>query len=260
MKPLFKVPLIFAVLFLINACNQDDFKKDMVLFDKAFIPALYYIYLEDLDKAEFAFQNLKSEWNRIQDRYTPTTSKYKHWSDLVIRLERWMEEAECAIKDGEVKHAFVQLDHVRYEWMDLRYRKNMETKIDYIWDFDAALDIAVETAHDPMIELYDWKEFVTMNYEVADAWETLSTIPTLGEDLLLTNEEVQTIKEMELKMEHQIEEYLEVVYEADLEEIRTELIGVRNSYLDYLKVFGDFDAALPIAQNKIKKYETGYTD
>ncbi len=237
MKPFLKFILISISILTLNACNYKVLKKDMVLFDKAFIPVLYAVHLGDMDSAEQAMIQLDKEWQRIKKEYPLTSTGNIDRSTLKHRGDLWLTEAECAIKDGEIEHALIQLDHMRYEWMDLRFRNDIDYFLDDVWDFEATLDIATQTAYDPMIDLRDWKEFVSECYDMKDAWEMVLINKETLNDFSLSKEQETRIINHHFKMNKEVDEFLTVVEVADLDLVREKIDTVKKQYLTYIQMF-----------------------
>ncbi len=243
MKNLYYFFTIAFFLLVSTACNKDDVVKDMVEFDRAFIPAYYYSSLGNLESAEKSMFLLDAKYQKFNAKYGNKKPQSDDWNESIRLVGAWLEETKCALKDGNAQRAQIQLDHARYELMDLRWRENVnDYYLDYVWDLEASIDVVVQTSSDPMIELLSWNEFEPMCNEVLISWMNLKQRPidhALFECSEGMDREVNFQKE---KLNYAINNFEYAMGSADRCDITEAALALEPAYLNFMAMFGDFES------------------
>jgi len=165
-----KVLLITIGLLCFGACEIEDIHKDMAQFDKAFIPVLYHVYHQDATKAKKAVFNLAFQWQQFNLAYKDLLPENEDWTETFRLVDGWLHDAFVAIDGNRWDWALVQLDHVRFEWMELRMRHRIPYYLDNIWEFQMAYDLVMEVAKDPNLCMLKWDEFEELVYDLNQLW------------------------------------------------------------------------------------------
>ncbi len=241
MKSFISPVLILFILFTFTSCKE-RLVKDMMQFDQAFIPAFYYVYKNDVDKAQIAMLQLNRQWQTFNTKYTDKVVFSESWQESIRLIDQWLEGSNCALKDGHLEEALFQLDHARYEMADIRWRANIPYYLDYVWDLEGAIDVAVQTATDPMIDLMDWRDFVEISGEVQDAYIQLS-LQTIDKQLLHSSTiNPPLFKKRQLELKEKIDAFITAVDCADGCLFAEAAQQLEPAYLNFLMLFGDFES------------------
>lgn len=165
-----KILVIIIGLLLLGACEVKDIHKGMVQFDKAFIPVFYHVYHQDAAKAKKAVFGLAFQWQQFNQAYSQMLPKNEDWTESFRLVDGWLHDAFTAIDGNRWDLALVQLDHVRFEWMELRMRHRIPYYLDNIWEFQMAYDLVMEVAKDPNLCLLQWNEFEELVSDLNQLW------------------------------------------------------------------------------------------
>jgi hypothetical protein len=245
MKKISRSFLFLLILTSFFSCTDDHLREDMIQFDRAFIPVFYYTSLGNVEAAEAAMYPLRAKWQHYQSSYHRQEREWSEdWKENIRMVGAWLEDANCALQEKDAYRALVQLDHARYELVDLRSRAHVQNYyLDYLWDMEASMYYAIETATDPMIDLMEFNEFKMMSEEVSKAWVLVQQksideglFPDIaGQNLLLD--------ERKSKLGMAVNDLLQSVKTADRCQFAEAAQAIEPAYLNYLALFGDFESA-----------------
>lgn len=243
MKFLLKTIILFILLIVLNSCGDTTIvKEEMIQFDRAFIPAWYYAYKGDLDGAQRAMIPLTRKWQQFQKQYSDPIYGRGDWKESVRLTGEWLEEAQCAIEDGDTRRASVQLDHARYELMDLRYLYEIDDYyLDAVWNLETTIAVAIETAKDRKLKLLEWEMFVDLSEGVNDTWQDLLRMPFDPAVFELNEAEILLHARRKNDLNKAIENYLNAVDTADGDQFEIAAINMEPAYLNFMMTFGDFE-------------------
>lgn len=233
---------IFLIITLVSACDTDKLENVMIEFDRAFIPVFYYTYNEDLAEASKAMFVLERKWELFNYKIEKHSLTGHNWEESFVMISAWLEEANCAIKNQDADLALIQLDHARYELMDLRWREGMTYYLDKVWDLEATIDIVAQVSSSDMLELIDWKAFRLMTFDVEDAWNDVSNSSWEKQNFKFNSSEKKEEFNRKLALGFAIKNFTIAVDYADSCDIVTAAKQMEKSYLEYISVFGDFDS------------------
>lgn len=242
MKVFFQILVVLFSILALNSCSDSAIKDSMIQFDRAFIPAWYCAYTGDLDGAEKAMIPLTREWQRFEQTYRDPIYQKGDWTESVRLTGNWIEEANCAIEDGDLRRALVQLDHARYELMDLRYLYEIDNYyLDAVWNLETTIAVAIETAEDRKLKLLEWEEFVDLSKGVNHAWQNLLREPFDPETFEMTEADRLMLARRKSDLNKAIQNYLKAVDTADGDRFEIAAKNMEPAYLNFLASFGDFE-------------------
>jgi len=247
MKFLFQYPVYFTLVVLMFSCNKPGIKKDMVHFDEAYIPVLYYVYNSELDKASNSMFLLDTRWQEFENKY-----QYQ-FSDDFDELERlrynndWLGDAKNAILRDDQYSALIQLDHIKYEMMEIRRSYHMEYFLDYLWDFEGALSMLSEASCEDNTLVCSTDELVFLVDETKYLWEIVRDANHLPfsdkTDLALFEQYKKDVSEnMKLVEAEKYSSYKNLEVAVDETFV---------SFMNLLTLFGDFDSAQTFFANNL---------
>ena len=238
----FKYIFLFAFLVLVSGCNTSEVKEAMVEFDEAFIPTYYYTYIDDLERAEKAMIVLDRKYEHLYSKFEEAATDAHEWRTSFQMVAAWLDEADAAIRENDADLALLQLDHARYELMDFRWREAIPYYLDKVYDLEAAFDLVVEVSTDPMLDLYEWKEFETMVSDLEVAWDDVQNA-TWEEELFKFDAKAMDAEiERKFNLGLTIKTFIMASEHADASVVATAARNMQVAYLDYLYNFGDFEA------------------
>jgi len=246
MKNLILYITLILFLFPLNACNNSLTKKEMIQLDKSLVPVFYYVYQGDLANTRLAMQPLNKQWEVYKSQYNGTNKFQQEWTHSIERADAWMEQTNLALEDGDLYGVLIQLDHARYEMMDLRWRMGMDYYLDGLWELEASISVAVDVASSPILGILGWEEFEDLCDDVWIVWSQLKKQSIEQRMYDLSNEDLQVLAQREQDLEMAIVQFLKAVDQKDGFEFAESLKQLEPAYLELLKTLGDFDFNLDI--------------
>lgn len=244
MKPLYNICVLVVMLItMASSCEEkaeQTLTKDMVEFDQAFVPVLYYVMKGDMDMARKSVFYLNHNWQRFYQKYKQIQAENDDWQESLRMTDAWLADAFYAIDASAPRDAFMFLDHVRYQFIDFRFQQDMAYDLDKLWEFEATLDVVGEVAVDQMLCLLEYCEFEELVDDMNQAFADLES--TKFQDLLSEWNETQwLVHKAQIKnLKSTLTIFNQAVEEADQEELAITATYLQRAYLDYLYSFGDF--------------------
>ena len=168
--------LLLGIIFLNGKCipeKENIFVKKMVEFDKAFVPVLYYVYQGDILNAKSSVFYLEHKWQQFYQRYSEANSKSRTWNDNFCLMNQWLDDAVITIDKGHQMNALIQLNNVRHQMKDMRKELEIDYYLDYVWDFEAPLDLTAQIATNPFLLWSSYDEFESIVVQLNTRWEIL---------------------------------------------------------------------------------------
>jgi hypothetical protein len=147
MKKRISVLLMVAILLVLTAVAgaQDGIIKDTVLFDKAYIPALFLTGQGKLEQSQLAMQYLKEAWAEYKKKYAEAQPTDTQWVKDMDKVEDFIMAADKIVANGkDLLKSHEELEGVRLTMMEARKRN----KIDYLPDY-------LTVFHGDMEEMFD---------------------------------------------------------------------------------------------------------
>ena len=132
--------LVFApVSGAANWSSSADLVKDMVVLDKAYVPALVLSREGDLSRAEIAVKRLVDSWGVFQSKWKPNAGAA--WRTGFERINALVGESASQVSSAQdLKRAHTVLDEVRHILSRLRRNEGIAYFGDRLTAFDDALD------------------------------------------------------------------------------------------------------------------------
>lgn len=230
-------------LLLTGACEVKDIHKDMVQFDKAYIPVLYHVYQRDAVRAKKAVFGLAFQWQQFDQAYRDMLPKNEDWTETFRLVDGWLHDAFTAIDGNRWDLALVQLDHVRFEWMELRMRHRIPYYLDNIWEFQMAYDRVMEVAKDPNLCMLEWSDFEELVTDLNQLWYPVRherPVLTAWDWDLATFEEFETHRQT---IGTCLERFNESVACADRENLALDCEDINPALWRMLTLFGEINQA-----------------
>lgn len=242
MKQLQKYSIAFLLLILgaVSCSDQQVVENASIAFDKAFIPVFYYTYTGDAAQAERAFIVLNHRWEKLNRQFEEHANNAHNWRRSFSMIDAWLDDTAYALSIKEMDLALVQLDHARYEWIDLRWREGMKYYLDYLWDLEATIDLLVQYNKDSQYSQLSSEDFMLMVYDMDAAWKELQV--NTWEAAFFDMDKKEETKRKQV-LGNQIESYIKIAESAEKSHINAAAEEMEKAYLNYMMLFGDFEAS-----------------
>lgn len=236
--------LLFVFLFsLASSCEEENVNvllQDMAEFDKAYIPVLYYTRRGEMDNAKRSVFFLNHSWQKVNRKYKNINPENDDWQEAFRMTDAWLSDAYYSIDAMQPKDAYIFLDHVRYQMMELRMKNGIDYYLDDVWEFEASLDLAEEVAVDQMLCLLDYCEFEDIVKDLNEQWKIVEEAKVDAELFDLDAEDLKVLKNQKKKLQEAIIVFNQAVEEMEGENLAMTATFLRQAYLEYLAGFGDF--------------------
>ena len=118
--------------------------KDMVVLDKAYIPALLIAGEGDVLRAQTAADRLTESWAAFQSKWKSTVNQ--EWQSGFERIDQIVaESASLTATAQDLKHAYVLLDEIRHIFARLREEADIPYFVDFVTSVEDALQDVIRT-------------------------------------------------------------------------------------------------------------------
>lgn len=148
---------------------NEDIRQDMAQFDQAFIPLWFHIYEGNMSKAKSSVFYLNFKWQQLKNRHQEASADGA-WQDAFCRTDEWLGDAYAAIDHNDSRLALNQLNHARYELMELRSAYGIEYHLDEVYRFQEIVQAIAEVVHDDKLCNLEWNELEVMIGRMNSSW------------------------------------------------------------------------------------------
>lgn len=137
--------IIASILFLFLmtiplSASETQLMKDMISFDRAYIPSLAMTSQEKREPSIKALEILTDEWKSFKEKYYAFNSTDTVWqSDMDSIEEGILEALDIIDQRGSLSEAHEAVEGIRFTMMQMRERQNIDYFVDHLTRF-----------HDPM--------------------------------------------------------------------------------------------------------------
>lgn len=240
MKNILHLIILCLLPATFHSCLQEDIEENMVHFDRAFIPVWYYVEVGNFSKADLALERLVNEWNYFKKKsYLAGTTK-KKWEASINQIDSWILDACFAINIKDQTLALNQLDHARYELMEWRWRKGMDYYLDYVWNFETALQIVRDIIPDQYQQL-SWQEENQKNYQ--ELYQTWNNLKSQSPDPFLFDfsaEDQLRFMQQQEELDQLLQTFAINAHCLNTCDHEEAVLSLHYGYLTFLKTLGNF--------------------
>ena len=252
MKFLFQSSILLAIVVAIVSCNKPGVERDMVHFDEAYVPVLYYVYKNDMDKATNSMYLLNARWQQFQNKYHYIFKDDADGMERLRYVDDWLGDASHAIFQNDRHTALMQLDHVKYEMMEIRRSYKVEYFLDYLWDFEGALSMLGEASCNDISLVCSADELAFLIDETQYLWEIVVEARNVPFTKIIDKE---TLMRFELYKKEVTKNMRRVEAEkyGSIENIASSVDDTYDSFMNLLTLFGDFNSVQTFYANELQQ-------
>jgi len=166
-KSIFRFALAF--IFFSNAFGSTDMKIAMLEVDKYYFPVVYNLYNNDLVKAKSSLSLLQKEFVKFKSKLNEE-SEYCAFEFFLNEAEESLSQCHSSLRYSDYNKTIFLLDKYRDQFVELRYKCNIDYVFDYLWDFEIMVEILNSSInHSPECE-EDWSEYSRFCNEMLKSW------------------------------------------------------------------------------------------
>ena len=252
MKFLFQYPVYFTLVVLMFSCNKPGIEKDMVHFDEAYVPVLYYVYKSDMENATNSVYLLDARWQQFESKYQ---FLFKNDPDGLERLRYvndWMGDASDAILRDDQQMALIQLDHIKYEMMEIRSSNKIEYFLDYLWDFEGALSMLAEVSCEDISLVCSADELAFLINETQYLWDIVLEVRHTPFSDVFDKEKQTRFEEYKKEITKNML-LVEAEKYSSYKDLETVVDSTFESFMNLLTLFGDFESVQTFYANDLRQ-------
>lgn len=219
----------------------NDIRRDMAQFDQAFIPLWFHVYEGNMTEAKKGVFMVNFKWRQLKNRYGRALEDGM-WQDAFCRAEEWLSDAFAAIDQNKERLALNQLNHVRYELMELRSQYNIPYYLDEVYRFQEIVRSVAEVVHDDKLCLLEWSELEAMIGRMNTAWVRVKQLewePALYELDRKGQEKIQNTQD---RITTHLLNFNEQLAQANQLLLAEAVRPLEREALYQMRLFGKFDA------------------
>jgi hypothetical protein len=242
------VILVVGLSFVLvpwKSYGQDAAIKDMVVFDKAYIPALFLTSQGKGDESKLAMKFLKENWAAFKEKYYSAQSNDIQWKKDMDKAENLIMAADDTISGSkDLRSAHGDLETAGGILKDARQRNKIEYFPDYLVEF-----------HDIMEEIFEpaanWKPETMSEKDIQDiqnvlsngleAWDVAKKAKFTPELYGFSPEKVQRMRNLQKAEEDALLGLQEALKKGDKAEIIKHALSLKPKYAPIYLLFGDFE-------------------
>lgn len=240
MKFLARVVTLSILASLISGCDTTEVRKSMVHFDRAFIPVLIYAYEGDIHQAKRSVFYLEFQWQKLQKKYE---GYLPDEAEALNRISAWLGDAYYAIDANSPATAANQLEHVKYELMELRRRYGIDYYPDGLYDFQSTIDLLADAAGDELMCRIEWDEYEHLINRAQGAWKAVMEQPFDAGLYEFDETRLGQLKAKQHVMEEVLVEFAETFSCANRQDLAVASQGLQPAFFEVLRLFGSFEAS-----------------
>lgn len=240
MKFLIRVVSISLLASLITGCDTTQISKAMVRFDRAFIPALAYSYEGDVHQAKRSVFYLEFQWQKLKKQYQ---GYLPGEAEALNRIDNWLGDAYYAIDANNMVTAANQLEHVKYEFMELRRRYGLGYYLDGLYEFQDDIGFLAEAAEDEMMCLVEWGDYEHLLYQAIEDWKAIRGQQLDAELYEFDEARLRQLAVRQDAMQEALYDFAETFGSANRRQLAIASQTLQPALLEVLKLFGNFEAS-----------------
>ena len=232
--------IFVLIVFLITSCVDQQVIDDMVKLDRAYIPTIYFLHQKDTSKAQLAYNAFYKEWQNLSKGYRKAYME-EDWSHTISLIDGHIRKSGDAFQKKDHYWALCHLENARFEWTDLRRRYNIRYYIDYMYEFQVAWDVVIETVNDPVLCWLQWNEFEKQVEDAETAWKSLMNQPLDNELFNFTDAEKEQFFLLREKTNDTWKAFKKEMDCANREYIAVTANDMTKQFIEFLNHFGQFE-------------------
>jgi len=239
------ITLIVTLVFLqMPSCHIiPDLVEEMEYLDSAYIPLWYAVEQEDMYTAQRAFIVYNHRWNQFSTKFSQLSDEHKSWNTSIQKIVDYQKQLSIAINCNDIYDSSNQLGNVQSILRSISHEYKVPYFLDHLWDFHLAYKEVEKVVNDPMLHLYEWREFETIVECMNDQWKILKR---QAPSKALIDWEVEVIANYVQKrhaLNIHIQEFNNTVECAELEQVMMSCEDLRPGVIQLIAVFGDFESS-----------------
>ena len=234
---------MFATLTLLlfsTSCTNYELLEDMAAVDQAYIPTVYYLKYQNLEKAKPAMKTLQRRWQQL----AYTSHQVQLDEEEIYKaneVKKLMEAAARAMLDQDSYHAYCSLQDAQILWSDWRACQGMEYYLDHLYAFQLAWEVVLEHLEEPSICQLDWEQAYLDINVAQQAWVRVKYAMVEWDLFSISPEDIRNFDQYKDHVNDAMKNFVQEANWAQLENMIYEASVVTRTLNELLNVFGHFE-------------------
>lgn len=248
MKKAYLLALVIC-LALLAGCNEKKDRvvllADMVVFDRAYIPALALTNEADAARAQTAVMLLRSQWELFkQAHYRQDGTKSAEWQAVFDEMDRRIVAADDATRNGNLPLAHTELEGVRTTLLQARRSNKIEYYLDYFTAFHTPMEAIVQATKGQTPATLSDAELAQIGQDLATARARWEELVQAEYDAPLFDLSAEKSAMLWTEMEREsaaLKELSAALQRGDQAAVLQTAPEIRTHFATAYRLFGDFD-------------------
>lgn len=249
MKRIIFILLLVMAAFQGSAYTQNsDSKilKEMVAFDKAYIPALVYTNTNKQDSSEIAMQYVQRAWEKFKADNEKPLGIDSQWNADIKTIKQLLGEAdELIVIDSNLSEAHLKLENVRTIFVNMRELNNIEYYPDNLITFHSLMEAMLNVVQDTKPKDLSQERVEEIGLILPQAMSTWHNVEQSKLDKKLfgfSDQKADTMNQL-IKQEQQALNNLQnALSSGNKVEIIKNVKAIKPIFVKIYLLFGDFNA------------------
>ena len=245
-KTMICTAVAFLILSLVTPVHANEaLMKDFVSFDRAFIPPLALTNQEKVNPSKKAMMILKENWSAFKGKHYEANPKDAKWKSDLDKVESSIQAAGKIIEGGKnLMEAHELLEQVRYAFMALRKRNQMDYYLDHLSEFHEHMESIIHTASERDAGSLSPKDKEHVGKELGQAsliWERIQALRFDAALFGFNDQKQEEMKDLVKKEAEALQRLKTALGGSNNAAIIKSAKEIRPNYANLYKMFGDFD-------------------
>ncbi len=237
--------LLFLMIGLTYTLAIDEtLLKDMVEFDKAYIPALAFTTEGNAAKSNIAITKVVLQWTDFVRKYKDASPSDNQWAIDLDSVSHHIQKAkQIILKNKDVVPAHEELEPIRLTLKHLRERHLVNYYIDLLTDFHAPMEGLVLSVKGKQIEEITPELIATMSLTLQKAKVIWAEVEGASFDANLFGFDETKQKSLAKKIQSERESLTQMekaLLGDDKSLIIKSSLAIKPPFAQLFKMFGDF--------------------
>ncbi len=227
--------LVFTVMAM--TCTKEQSQHLSIKIDRLFIPVLYYVSIQDFERAEKNLDYLSRKWNMMKvSSWVEEYDTHNEAFDIDFFDEN-IELLRNFVERKDRDNSIYIIEDIQEAMSGIRMEDEVDYLLDDIYHLRSSVAILRGTADDVMLDLCEWEDVEWIVEYIEDDWYFIR-VQDIDTDLYQVNQKNVDVQMQRVDLE--IKNVKQSMGFADRELVAHEAKKLEKEILGLLCVFGGF--------------------
>lgn len=220
--------------------------KDMISFDRGYIPALAMTSQNKVEPSRKALKILKGEWEQFKGKYYDSSTSDENWKASMDSIEESVLEAlDILARGGSLSEVHEAVEGIRFTLLQMRERKNIDYFVDHLTRFHDPMEMILTAAAGKTPEILNETDLERIRSKLPDAlklWEKVVAFDLEPSLYGFDQEKMQTIRAAFHAEREALVSLAEVLENGNKADIIKGAANIKPNFAKVFMQFGDFES------------------